>query len=158
MREMSIREVTRENWREAVCLTVAPEQQRFVAGNDIPVVALALTKAYIRPGGLTWSPYVFYDGTSMVGFTSFAHKPGSDASYFLCHFFIDHRYQGRGYGKEALSLFIQFVRQHYPRCQTIRLTVHPENFVAQKLYERAGFRRTGEQSDGEPVYVLRMEE
>jgi diamine N-acetyltransferase len=68
---LSLQEVTRENWRTALSLTVFPEQQRFIA-DYVPIAAIALAKAYIRPGGLVWVPYVFYANDQMVGFTELA--------------------------------------------------------------------------------------
>ncbi len=53
MKVLSIQEVTRENWRATLDLTVFPEQQRFIA-DYVPIAAIALAKAYIRPGGLVW--------------------------------------------------------------------------------------------------------
>ena len=38
-------------------LSVHPEQQRFIADHE-PIAAIALAKAYIRPDGLVWLPYV----------------------------------------------------------------------------------------------------
>ncbi|WP_149402949.1 GNAT family N-acetyltransferase [Dictyobacter arantiisoli] len=52
-------------------------------------------------------------------------------------------YQRRGYGKEALRLFLQFIQDHYPQCQALQLTVHPENEHAQRLYIDVGFQPTG---------------
>src|SRR5713226_10051913 len=104
MEELSIREVTRENWRAALHLAVHPEQQRFIA-DSAPIAAIALAKAYIRPGGLIWVPYAFYADAEMVGFTELAYEPGSVDNYWIFHFFIDRHFQGRGYGKEALRLF-----------------------------------------------------
>jgi diamine N-acetyltransferase len=155
MNELSLREVTQENWRATLGLVVFPEQQRFIA-DYVPIAAIALAKAYIRPGGLVWVPYVFYAATEMVGFTELAYEPGSPDNYWIFHFFIDHHYQGRGYGTQALRLFLQFIRGHHPQCQALQLTVHPENAHAQHLYTRAGFRPTGAVFSGEPVYRLSL--
>ena len=57
MKVLSIQEVTRENWRTTLGLTVFPEQQRFIA-DYVPIAAIALAKAYIRPGGLVWVPFM----------------------------------------------------------------------------------------------------
>ena len=151
MVELSIREVTRENWRAALRLAVQPEQQRFIA-NYAPIAAIALAKAYIRPGGLVWTPYAFYADTEMIGFTELAYEAGSKDNYWIFHFFIDHHFQGQGYGKKALELFLQIIKEHHPYCQALQLTVHPENQRAQHLYAGAGFRPTGAVQDGEPVY------
>jgi diamine N-acetyltransferase len=151
MEALSLQEVTRENWRATLDLTVFPAQQRFIA-DYVPIAAIALAKAYIRPGGLVWIPYAFYANGEMVGFTELAYEPESLDNYWVFHFFIDHHYQGRGYGKEAIRLLLQFIRDHHPQCQTLQLTVHPENDHARHLYTSAGFRPTGEVFSGEPVY------
>src|SRR5215469_11791820 len=137
MEGLSIREVTRENWRAALRLAVHPEQQRFIA-DSVPIAAIALAKAYVRPGGLLWIPFAFYADTEMIGFTELAYEAGSKENYWIFHLFIDYHYQGRGYGKEALELFLQYIRDRHLQCQSIRLTVHPENHPAQHLYTSAG--------------------
>src|SRR6266566_3463974 len=149
MKVLSLQEVTRENWRATLDLTVFPEQQRFIA-DYVPIAAIALAKAYIRPGGLIWIPYAFYANGEMVGFTELAYEPESLGNYWVLHFFIDQHYQGRGYGKEAISLLLQFIRDHHPQCQALQLTVHPENDRARHLYTSAGFRPTGEVFSDEP--------
>lgn len=153
MNGLSLREVTRENWRATLGLTVFPAQQRFIA-DYVPVAAIALAKAYIRPAALIWVPYAFYAGIEMVGFTELAYEPESVDNYWIFHFFIDRHFQGRGYGKEALHLFLRFVQDQYPRCQALQLTVHPENELARRLYTGFGFRPTGATVNDEPVYKL----
>jgi diamine N-acetyltransferase len=151
--ELTIREVTRENWRATLRLAVHPDQQRFIA-DAVPIAAIALAKAYVRPRGLLWLPYAFYARTEMIGFTELAYVPDSSDSYWIFHFFIDVAYQGQGYGKQALLLFLDFLRQQHPRCRSIRLTVHPENVRAQRLYTGIGFQLTGDNMAGEPIYQL----
>jgi|SRR5581483_1873036 len=149
--ELTIREVTRENWQAALRLAVHPDQQRFIA-NGVPIAAIALAKAYIRPGGLLWLPYAFYANTEMIGFTELAYAPGSAECYWMFHFFIDRTYQGQGYGKKALLLFLDFLKQQHPHCRSVCLAVHPENGRAQRLYTSVGFQPTGDDIEGEPVY------
>src|SRR5260370_7114796 len=96
MNELSLREVTQENWRATLGLAVFPEQQRFIA-DYVPIAAIALAKAYIRPGGLVWVPYAFYAATEMVGFTELAYEPRTPHNYSIFPFFIYHPYQARGY-------------------------------------------------------------
>lgn len=153
MPEITMREVTRENWQEALSLAVHPAQQHFVA-DYVPVAAIALAKAYIRPGGLVWTPYAFYADTTMVGFTELAYEPGSAENYWFFHFFIDSHYQGQGYGKQALQTLLQFIKEQFVECRAIYITVHPENERAIRLYTAAGFQATGEERWGEAVYKL----
>src|SRR5262245_11311269 len=155
MATIAIREITRDNWRATLRLSVHPDQQRFVA-DDTPIAAVALAKAYVRPGGLVWSPYGIFADDQMVGFVELAYQPGSADQYWIYHFFIDHTQQGKGYGKLALRAFIELVRDAHPACQCISLTVHPENQRAQRLYSSIGFLPTGTELYGEPVYTLRL--
>ena len=50
-------DVTRENWRETLTLSVRPDQQRFIA-DYAPVALVGLAKAYVGALGLTWLPGV----------------------------------------------------------------------------------------------------
>ena len=153
--KMSLKEITRANWREALTLSVTPEQQRFV-GDSIPVAAIALAKAYIRPDGLIWVPYAIYADNLLIGLTMLAYEPDSSDQYWIYHFFIDQRYQGKGFGTEALATLTGMIKNSFCTCQVIQLTVHPENVAAQKLYTRGGFAPTGKTLNGEPVYRLKV--
>jgi diamine N-acetyltransferase len=155
MSQICLRQVDRTNWRETLELSVHPDQQRFVAGYA-PIAAIGLAKAYVRPGGLDWMPYAIYADTTMVGFLELAYAPGSHGRCWIYHFFIDRRWQGRGYAKQALQHSIELVAAAYPDCRSIGLTVHPENQRAQRLYQGAGFEPTSAEVDGEPVYVLAL--
>jgi diamine N-acetyltransferase len=155
MASISLREVTEDNWRATLQLAVHPEQQRFIA-DYVPIAAIALAKAFIRPGGLVWVPYAIYASSDMVGLIELAFAINSQTHYWVYHFFIDYAQQGKGYGKAALQAFIALVKDKHPQCQQIKLTVHPENRRAQALYSSVGFRPTGAEQDDEPVYMLRV--
>jgi diamine N-acetyltransferase len=156
---VSLCEVTRENWRATLRLAVRPDQQRFVS-DDAPIAAIALAKAYVRAGGVSWAPYAIVasegEAEEMVGFAALAYEPESVDDYWVFHFFIDRRYQGHGYGAAALERLIELVRREHPRARRLQLVVHPENLPAQRLYTRAGFRATGAERWGEPVYQLAL--
>jgi len=155
MATITLHEITRDNWRAALRLSVHPDQQRFVA-DATPIAAVALAKAYVRPGGLVWLPYAILADAQMVGLLELAYAPGSADQYWLYHFFIDQAQQRKGYGKAALRAFIALVGTDHPTCQQISLAVHPENRHAQQLYTSVGFQPTGMQMDGEPVYALAL--
>lgn len=155
MQQMNIRAVTDANWRETLELAVRPEQQRFISGYT-PIAAIALAKAYIRSGGMTWAPYAIYADALMVGFLALAYDPAATDHCWLFHFFIDQRHQGRGYGTAALQRLIEMVRREHSQRQALRLTVHPENLAAQRLYTAAGFQPTGGERWGEPVYQFEL--
>ncbi len=57
--------------------------------------------------------------------------------YNVGRLLIDRRYQGRGFGKEALLWAMDYLYAHHaPR---VLLSVHPDNTNARKLYESVGF-------------------
>lgn len=148
---ISLHEITAANWRATLALSVRPEQQRFVA-DYTPIATLVLAKAYVCASGLRWIPYAIYAEQTLVGLVALAYQPASIDDYWLYHFFIDHRYQGQGYGAAALDALIHWVTRQHPKCHQVKLTVHPENEQAQQLYARLGFEETGERLDGEAVY------
>jgi diamine N-acetyltransferase len=136
-------------------LSVRPDQQRFVA-DYAPIAAIVLAKSFVRPEGFVWAPYGIYVGAALAGMLALAYEPGSADKYWIYHFFIDQAHQGRAYGRRALQALIELLRDTYPACRQIQLTVHPANLPAQRLYAGAGFQPTGEIIDGEPVYRLEL--
>ena len=70
---------------------------------------------------------------------------------------IDKRYQGRGYGREALKLALDFIRT-WPcgKAEFCWISYEPENEMAGKLYASLGFEETGEMDGNEIVAVLKL--
>lgn len=150
---ITLQSINESNWRDTLALTVQPAQQRFVA-DYVPIAAIALAKAYVRPGGMTWLPYAIYADQQLVGFVEIALKPNQPEDVWVFHFFIDQHFQGQGYGKAAMRALVILVKDIEPRSTGISLVVHPENVVAQSLYQSVGFEATGEERWGEPAYRL----
>lgn len=137
------------NWRSALEIFVHPEQERFVADHHPPALVI-LSKCYVRPSGRELLPYLVHDGPDPVGV--FALSFG-DRDVELLHLAVDRARQGRGYGTAVLERVVQLVSDEHPACREVRLTVNPDNVVAQSLYAATGFVRTGEVRDGELVMV-----
>ncbi len=152
---IALRDIAQENWRDALALSLDPAQLRFVSDTTYPV-ALTLAKAYIQPGGLPVAPFGIYTGAEMVGFFALTYEPNSVDRYLLMHFLIDRRHQRRGYGMGALHALVALLRERFPTCESVSLTVHPDNHPAQRLYIRFGFEDTGTRLFGEPCYRLRV--
>ncbi len=64
--------------------------------------------------------------------------------------------QGKGYGRSAIVLIVDQIKQTYA-CNEIFLSFVPTNTTARKLYERIGFRDTGRIEDEELVFRLPLE-
>lgn len=153
MSEICIKLITSDNWREALELSVHDAQQRFVASVN-PPVAIALAKAYIRPGGKMVEPYGIYNQNKMVGFFNLHYTPDSKGDYWLFHFFIDKRFQRRGLGSKALNELIKHIKNSNPSCNRLNLTVHPENEAGRLFYLKYGFSDDNKMTFDEPTFSI----
>lgn len=150
--ELRLAAIDEHNWHASLAVRVSPDQLRFVAGYQ-PVALVILAKAYVRPGDLGWEPLALTLGTSVVGVLALAHARTHTE---LLHLAIDVTEQGRGVGAAAVALVLAHVAQTRPACDEVRLTVHPDNGRAQRLYRSVGFSPTGQIRDGEPLWSLSL--
>ena len=143
---VSLREITPENFKECINLKVAEEQKDFVAPN---VTSIAQSKIY--PTG---QPFAVYNDHELVGFVMFGLDIEDDR-YYLVRLMIDEKFQGKGFGKAATLAVIEKMKR-IEGCNEIYLSFVPENKGAEKLYKSVGFERTGEISEGEIVmrYII----
>src|SRR3954454_3906151 len=144
--------IDEHNWRAAAAVQVSPDQLRFVAGHQ-PVALVILAKAYVRSGNLDWEPLVMTAGDSVVGVVALAH--GCTHTRLL-HLAVDWSKQGHGIGSTAVEMLVAHTAETRPTSEDVRLTVHPENGRAQRLYRSRGFLPTGEVCDSEPVWSLSL--
>ena len=142
----------RSNWRAALAVEVTPDQLRFVASHQ-PVALVILAKAYVRPGDLDWEPLAVTAGASVLGVVALAH---ASTHTELLHLAVDVLKQGQGIGSAAVELLLAHVAETRPGAECVRLSVHPDNGRAQRLYRRRGFSPTGEVRDGEPIWSTNL--
>ena len=101
----------------------------------------------------------------IVGFfrfdTNFAkcHEFASKTELGLRSFFIDQRYQGRGFGQHACKAIREYATKHFAEFNTAVLTVNCKNPSAINAYIKAGFIDSGELYLGGtagPQHIMRM--
>ena len=70
---------------------------------------------------------------------------------------IDQKYQGKGYGRKALGLALDFIRT-FPCgiADYCWLSYEPVNKAAAQLYRSVGFSENGEKCGDENVAVLKL--
>ncbi|MCP3740318.1 GNAT family N-acetyltransferase [Rossellomorea sp. BNER] len=148
---IQLKVVTRQNWEDALSLEVGHYQNKFV-----PTVAVSLAKVYIKPDGenIEYIPFAIYDNEELVGFIMHAYEENTSSMYWINGFIIDKKYQGKGYGKAALSEIVKWITNKFTQCEEIRLTVYKENYTAINLYKSFGFVPTGEVYGEEDVWRL----
>jgi diamine N-acetyltransferase len=145
---ITLREITRENWRECARLKVAEHQQRFVASN-----AVSLAQSKYEPENV---PLAVYDDSVMVGFVMYAEEDyGLAKVWFIQRLMIGQQYQGRGYGRAAMEALLQRLTGA-PGYEAVLISFVPENEAARALYTSLGFQDTGEIEEGEVVFRLTL--
>ncbi|MDH5450047.1 MAG: GNAT family N-acetyltransferase [Candidatus Bathyarchaeota archaeon] len=145
---ITIREITEENWIQAVKLRVKKEQENFEAANA-GYLAQSKFQPYIECYGI-------YSEGEMIGFSAVGQSPHNKSVWIVRHM-VDAKHQGQGYGKAGLKKVIEHLRDKFS-CAEIYLDVEPENEVAINLYKTAGFKMTDRKIEGNPVYKLDLSE
>ncbi|WP_237981304.1 GNAT family N-acetyltransferase [Bacillus thuringiensis] len=133
-----IYKITNENRNEIANLKVTGEQLAFIEST----VAECLVDAGTKYKGEATS-VGFYDGETPIGYAMYGWLEEKEKAVYLNQFMIDSNCQGKGYAKPLLHLLIEYLQKEYDR-KVIYLSIHPENKLAQKLYESIGFHLTGE--------------
>lgn len=153
MNPFTIKPINKENWEEAVEISIHKDQEIFV-----PSVIESLAFAYIKPWDEAFDPYIICYENKIVGFFYLSYTPDSRDNYWIGGFQIDKKYQGKGYGILALLEILKFISETYTHCIVVSLTVEKNNEPARQLYEKVGFiNQNKENQSGEIIYKLGLE-
>ena len=131
---IELKPITKSNFEDVINLSVREEQEAFVSSN-----AFSLAQAYVYKD--TAFPFAVYADGAAVGFIMLGYFEERD-QYTLWKFMIDKRFQGMGFGKEALRLGINYLKDVHG-AKEVYTGVVPENETAKRLYRSVGFRETG---------------
>ncbi len=135
--------ITSDNWRIFTQLKVKDEQKAYVAPNT---TILAKAYAYRENNSLV---YAIYDEDLPIGLLMQRdYMKDHNLICILDQFMISEQYQGLGYGKEALQLWISMVKAER-KYVSIMLCYIDKDEIARNLYLRAGFLHTGENDEDE---------
>ena len=152
---MNLCELTSANRDVVLALSVLPEQHPFVG-----TVAGALTDAVDYPQANPWYRAI-YAGDEPVGFVMISwncvpRPPEIIGPWFLWKLLIDHRYQGRGYGSEAVGVVAELISHAGARELLTSCLLDLDGSPA-PFYERLGFVATGDLDvDGETILRLQV--
>ncbi len=142
--------VTPDNWREK--LEVRPDQETFVA----PKVAI-LARAWAYRDARSRA-FLIYHGDTPVGVAMYHDYEDPEEGEFCYDFdqlLIDARYQGRGYGTEAVQKILALMEAD-GKYDEVVLCYIEGNEEARRLYEKAGFLPTGDAEEGEIIMKKRL--
>lgn len=144
--EITLQEITADNFVQAIKLKVKQEQEAFVASN-----AASIAQSKFHP---FLQCYGIFVGDEMVGFSAFGKNP-QDGEIWIARHMVGEQFQGKGYGKAGLKALVAHLQAAY-NCTAIYLDVSPNNQAAIKLYEQAGFSDTGKIQGESKVYRLTL--
>ena len=159
---LKLKKINRKNVGEILKLEVFDNQKSFVATNNISII-----EAYIA---ITENNDVFtfgiYKDDTPIGFLMIGFDVNSDDegapriakdNYNIWRFMIDKKFQGKGFGKKAIELALEFINT-FP-CGTAKycwLSYESDNDVARQLYQSVGFVETDEKDGEEIVAILKL--
>lgn len=122
-------DITPDNWR--LKLQVSEAQKTYVAGS-----AVLLARAYAYREWRSRA-FVVCDDETPVGMGLYYDCPERNA-YDFSQFFIDERYQGKGYGKAAAKAVLEAMKQDGKYDKTVLCYIEDDE-AARRLYESIGF-------------------
>ena len=146
---VKIRPITEENFLDAFRLTLAPGQEEFVSH---PIRSLAQAYVYREQ----CQPFGIYAADQMVGYVMVIYDQDVP-EYDIWHMMIDKEEQGRGYGSKALDEVLDYIRtKPFGDSNRVALTCNKNQSIARKLYEKKGFRATGNEDGDELELALTL--
>ncbi|MHA1915015.1 MAG: GNAT family N-acetyltransferase [Promethearchaeota archaeon] len=152
--DISLRKINKRNLELIMDLKVKPKQRSLVASN-----AKSVAESHYTRG--TWLRAIYLDFTpiglvllidSTLKFKTM--KPDNPYLY-IWRFMIDGRYQGKGYGKKALELIIDYAKSR-PNAKVMFLAHESTEGNAGEFYKKLGFIHTGRIVDNESEMKLKL--
>ena len=160
---LKLKKINRNNVGKILKLEGFDNQKSFVATNNSSIIEAYIARTennHVFTFGIynDDTPIVFL----MIGFDVNSDDEGvpkvSKGNYNIWRLMIDKKFQGKGFGKKAMDLAIEFVNT-FP-CGTAKycwLSYENDNDVAQQLYKSVGFVETDEKDGEEIVAILELE-
>ena len=160
--KLRLEKVSIDNFIPLIKLKVRKDQENFVASN-----VGSIAEAYVASisGGYP-QPFGIFLEDKPVGFLMIGYYPNLEyakkyadkdeatpyfmnQSYLIWRLMIDKKYQGKGYGKQALQLALDYIYT-FPvgKAKYIWLSYEPSNETARNLYRSFGFKEAKKMPKG----------
>lgn len=138
---IEFRKITRENFYPVLFMDPG-DGGKFVASN-----AASLAEAWLHYESHDTHPFAVYHGEELVGFLM-VHEDPEKGELYPWRLVIAKEQQGKGYGSAALKKLIHLARD-CGKYTYMTIDYMDGNLPAKHIYEKLGFRPTGEVEDGE---------
>lgn len=144
-----LKDIDENNLLECVLLSTNKDGKNYVFEEFVASNAFSIAQSKVQKG---WIVKAIYDDNLMIGFTMYGYCYEYDF-YEICRFMIDHKYQGKGYGRRALVKIIEEMKKNNA-CKDINISFDLKNNIARRLYESLGFKDTGKTLEEELLFKL----
>ncbi|MEH0981246.1 GNAT family N-acetyltransferase [Micromonospora sp. CPCC 205556] len=144
-RHVTLRPVDDGNWRAVADVAPRDDQRVWVA-------ALAARYLLLSMRSDVWTSLAVYADEAVVGHVMWGVD--DDGSRWIGGMVIDAAEQDRGVGRAAVRTLAEWLGGQDGGCP-VRLSYHPANVSAARLYTSIGFVPTGAREDDELVAELR---
>lgn len=146
--QVTLREVTTETFHEVCRLsdTLTPPKKFMVAPN-----AVSMAEAHFEP--LAWYRAIYADEMP-VGFVMLYDNP-EEKEYFLWRLMIAEPHHGKGYGRRAIELLVDYVRSR-PGATVLETSCGQGAGSPEGFYQALGFRRNGKVVGNEVGLTLEL--
>ncbi len=142
-----LKPISEENFIDVFNLKLSKEQEAFVSH---PIRSLAQAYVYRTQ----CQPFGIYADEKVVGYVM-AIYDYDIPEYDIWHMMIDESQQGKGYGKAALKLLLDYIKDKpFGDSDRVALTCNKDNTVALELYKSMGFELTGNSDEDEVELAL----
>ncbi|MBP3520705.1 MAG: GNAT family N-acetyltransferase [Oscillospiraceae bacterium] len=133
-------------WYAVVECSLAPGQEEYVNP-----AGFSIGRAYLAPGDNVPCVICKRDGEKIgyIALRTWIVKDGG----FSWSYYLDRRFQGLGYGKEAARLAVAILKAVDPQ-MPVKLSTEVDNIKAQRLYTSIGFVKSEEMDGDDLVFVL----
>lgn len=146
-KELVLKKVNESNFIECFNLKLGYGQDKFVSH---PIRSLA--QAYVYYNQCT--PFAIYKDNIIVGYVMVIYDY-EEETYNIWHLMIDEKYQGKGYGTKSLNLCVDYIKSKpFGKSNDVILTCNIDNSHAIYIYEKSGFKDTGERDGDEIIMKL----
>ena len=144
---VTLKGITEDNFIDAFNLKLKKDQEEFVSH---PIRSLA--QAYVYRDQC--QPFGIYEDDRMVGYVMVIYD--YDVSeYDIWHMMIDETQQGKGYGKAALKLILDYIeKKPFGNSDRVVLTCNKNNTYSLNMYKSLGFEMTGNEDEDELELAL----
>jgi diamine N-acetyltransferase len=138
--------VNRGNWNDCADLELEESQAGNLASN-LKTIAESAFEPHYELRAITLEGSVI----GMLAYCPEIDEP-LPGLYWLFRIMVDKSFQNLGYGKAAIRLCIEEMRER--GALRVRTMCRPDNEPAQKVYASLGFSKVGKLDDGDVIFEL----